>query len=149
MSQAFSGGCAYEFWNIVNGYGLVEMPDHSMSPFARLMARTKDESQVAERRETDGGPLIVYHDFLTHKARLASIRDAESIPDNVLVWPKVPQEESHSKHKSTGPGDQSPWSLNAAWIGNECGSLSKRDAVDSLEIQRTHCWTSYRNCDHN
>lgn len=44
-----------------------------------------DRHKVAERRQTDRGLLLVYHDFENYKKELAAAKDAELIWDRGLV----------------------------------------------------------------
>nr|POE72918.1 1,3-beta-glucanosyltransferase pga4 [Quercus suber] len=82
MTRTFSGGCVYEFWRAANGYGLVEMLPSKMNTrsaaYRAAMARAKDQNLVLEKRETEEGTLLVYHDFANYKARLEATEDVES-----------------------------------------------------------------------
>ncbi|KAJ4324712.1 hypothetical protein N0V94_001109 [Neodidymelliopsis sp. IMI 364377] len=87
MSQVFSGGCAYEFWQSSNGYGLVELLDKEGAPITpgsislaknqKTRARKNGMSKTAEKRETDRGTLFIYQDFVNYKANLEATRGIE------------------------------------------------------------------------
>lgn len=82
MSQVFSGGCAYEFWEGSNGYGLVELVDKEQTHATEqrresTLARAKNSNKTAERRETERGTLSIFHDFVNYKANLDATRDIE------------------------------------------------------------------------
>lgn len=88
MSQVFSGGCAYEFWHQANCYGLVELPnqegDRVTSAEAReqrrekAVARSNDPRKTAETRQTERGPLSIFHDFVNYKTNLDATRGIEN-----------------------------------------------------------------------
>lgn len=99
MSQVFSGGCVYEFWNTANAYGLVETPGHVPPPFLPFTTRTRDESQIAERRTTNRGPMVLFHDFFNYKSTLESTRGMESNWDNGSMPPGVTHGESASERQ--------------------------------------------------
>jgi hypothetical protein len=87
MSQVFSGGCAYEFWQSSNGYGLVELHDEEGAPIMpgsislaknqKTRARKNGMSKTAEKRETDQGTLFIFQDFVNYKANLEATRGIE------------------------------------------------------------------------
>ncbi|KAJ8117361.1 hypothetical protein OPT61_g1428 [Boeremia exigua] len=87
MSRVFSGGCAYEFWQGPNNYGMVELVDQeqdrttSASERRRegALARSDNPMKTAEKRETERGPLSIFHDFVNFKMNLNSTRDIERI----------------------------------------------------------------------
>lgn len=84
MSQVFSGGCAYEFWESANGYGLVELLEQEHSPDTpawavaqnrtRALARSKNRRKTAEKREMERGTLSVFFDFVNYKDNLDASR---------------------------------------------------------------------------
>jgi hypothetical protein len=89
MSRVFSGGCAYEFWQSTNGYGLVEMLEYGSNK--RMPAYMQDpdaESKVAERRETDRGTLLIFNDFANYKMKLAEIDTIEAAPGSESIKEK-------------------------------------------------------------
>lgn len=87
MSQVFSGGCAYEFWESRNAYGLVELvgqeqarttPDWSVEQYRkRALARAANSKKTAEKRQTERGALSIFHDFVNYNAHLDETRDIE------------------------------------------------------------------------
>ena len=87
MSQVFSGGCAYEFWQNSSGYGLVELLDQEQDRTTpawavernrkRALARSKDRKKTAEKRETERGSLSIFHDFVNYKEKLDATRGIE------------------------------------------------------------------------
>jgi hypothetical protein len=87
MSQVFSGGCAYEFWEMANGYGLVELVNQEQARSTpawaveksreRALARANDPRKTAEKRQTERGPLSIFHDFANYKANLDAARDID------------------------------------------------------------------------
>lgn len=89
MSQVFSGGCAYEFWEGSNGYGLVELVNQEQTRNTpawaveksreRAFARADDCRKTAEKRQTERGPLSIFHDFVNYKANLKA---TEAIDEN-------------------------------------------------------------------
>lgn len=87
MSQVFSGGCAYEFWEMANAYGLVELVNQKQARSTpawavgksreRALARADDPKKTAEKRQTERGPLLIFHDFVNYKANLDAMRDID------------------------------------------------------------------------
>lgn len=87
MSQVFSGGCAYEFWQGPSNYGLVELinKEEARSTPAWVaekhrevaLARADDPKKTAEKRQTERGPLSIFHDFANYKANLDATRDID------------------------------------------------------------------------
>jgi hypothetical protein len=84
MSQVFSGGCAYEFWEGSNAYGLVELVNQEQARSTpawaveksreSALARAYDPKKTAEKRQTERGPLSIFHDFVNYKANLDATR---------------------------------------------------------------------------
>jgi hypothetical protein len=86
MSRVFSGGCAYEFWQGANRYGLVEMRgQNANTKLAAYQQSPDDRKKVFEKRETDQGLLLIYHDFANYRANLAAVTDVEANWDHELV----------------------------------------------------------------
>jgi hypothetical protein len=81
MTQVFSGGFLYEFWQHGNACGMVEMVaktgDLESMALQAALARVNDQSKVAEKRETDHGTLLIFRDFVNYKANLAATRDVQ------------------------------------------------------------------------
>lgn len=87
MSQVFSGGCAYELWQGSNGYGMVELldqePSRTISAWAlaqrreQFLARSENPMKTAEKRNTERGPLSIFHDFMNYKTNLGATGDIE------------------------------------------------------------------------
>ncbi|RMZ70087.1 glycolipid anchored surface [Pyrenophora seminiperda CCB06] len=77
MSRVFSGGCAYEFWQGANAYGLVEILEHGKDKQRPPYKKGYDERKVAEIRKGKRGTLLVFQDFMNYKARLADVGGAE------------------------------------------------------------------------
>lgn len=87
MSQVFSGGCVYEFFQSSNQYGLVEQlrqeQDRNIPAWAlerhreRAVARSDDPTKTAEKRNTERGPLSIFHDFSNYKTNLDATRDID------------------------------------------------------------------------
>lgn len=88
MSQVFSGGCAYEFWQGSNGYGLVELINqdrdrdkpswHVEQRREQALARADNPRMTAEKRATGRGALTVFHDFINYKANLDATQGIDS-----------------------------------------------------------------------
>lgn len=89
MSQVFSGGCAYEFWQGMNGYGLVELieqgQDRTISKRAiqqtreRALARSNDLRKTAEKRMTEWGALSIFYDFVNYREKLEATKKIDEI----------------------------------------------------------------------
>lgn len=87
MSQVFSGGSVYEFFEEANRYGLVELVDeyHERGLPAKVseqrresrLARSNDSQKTAEKRQTERGFLSIFHDFRNYKKNLDATRDIE------------------------------------------------------------------------
>lgn len=81
-SQIFSGGCACEFWQGANDYGLVELLDHDTdtrwASVRAAIVRANNEAKSVERRGHDHRVLLIYHDFTNYKTSLAATRGIES-----------------------------------------------------------------------
>lgn len=87
MSQVFSGGCAYEFWESPNGYGLVELVNQEQARSTpawateqhreKALARADNPRKTAEKRQTERGPLSIFHDFVNYKANLEATRNID------------------------------------------------------------------------
>lgn len=87
MSQVFSGGCVYEFWQSANDYGLVELvdPEKGRDTFAsaakksreQAVARADDTERTAEKRQTERGTLAIFYDFVNYKANLDATRNID------------------------------------------------------------------------
>jgi hypothetical protein len=102
-TRVLSGGCAYEFYGDSNDYGLVEMRElngdtrntaslrliemltqHGDSQNANHLlekSRTYDLDKVVERRETERGLLLIFHDFVNYKSKLAATRSLQDDPE--------------------------------------------------------------------
>lgn len=88
MSQVFSGGCAYTFWESANSYGLVDLVDqeHPRDRSAEAveqrhqsaLSRANNPRKTAEKRYTDRGTLSVFHDFVRYRDNLKATRGIES-----------------------------------------------------------------------
>jgi hypothetical protein len=88
MSQVFSGGCAYTFWESANSYGLVDLVDqeHPRDRSAEAveqrhqsaLTRANNTRKTAEKRRTDRGILSVFHDFIRYRDNLKATRGIES-----------------------------------------------------------------------
>ncbi|KAF3036191.1 hypothetical protein E8E12_006214 [Didymella heteroderae] len=87
ISQVFSGGCAYEFWESRNGYGLVELfnqEQYRVKPTwtaeqrrDKALARADDSRKTAEKRHTERGRLSIFHDFVNYRANLDATRNID------------------------------------------------------------------------
>jgi hypothetical protein len=71
--RLLSGGCAYEFWNASNRYGLLELVLKSGD--AQVLGDVA--GRIAERRQTERGTVLVFWDFVNYKARLAAVGDKD------------------------------------------------------------------------
>lgn len=124
MNHIFSGGCAYEFWQAGNRYGLVEIVEHGNDK-SRL-EYTQDsypDNKVAERRETERGTLLVFHDFVNYKAKLAEVGgiEVDTGDDD-----ESPREEEDQKGSGTETGGE--------W---QAGLSVPESCVDWSEIERS------------
>ena len=70
MTEIFSGGCAYEFWQGPNTYGLALL-ERKVVNHERL--DTIEAGRVAEKRECDLGTVLLFDDFMNYKAKLAAL----------------------------------------------------------------------------
>jgi len=70
MTEVFSGGCVYEFWQGSNSYGLAQF-EPSAATYDRR--NTSQAGKVAEKRESDIGTLSLFEDFMNYKAQLATL----------------------------------------------------------------------------
>jgi hypothetical protein len=87
MSQVFSGGCVYEFWQGPNNYGLVELINQDQGRDTpawaaeqrreKALARANNARKTAEKRQTERGPLSIFHDFVNYKTNLDATRGIE------------------------------------------------------------------------
>lgn len=85
VSRVFSGGCAYEFWQGMNGYGLVELveqkQDRTISEqivqrvCERALTRSNDSRKTAEKRMTEWGTLSIFYDFVNYRANLEATKE--------------------------------------------------------------------------
>jgi hypothetical protein len=70
MTEVFSGGCVYEFWQGSNSYGLAQL-EPSAATYDRR--NTPKAGKVAEKRESDLGTVLLFEDFMNYKAQLAAL----------------------------------------------------------------------------
>lgn len=79
MTEVFSGGCVYQFWQGPNNYGLA-----SFEPDAATYDRRKTfkTGKVAEKRESDLGTVLLFEDFMNYKAQLAALPQMPTSEDN-------------------------------------------------------------------
>ncbi|KAH9816366.1 Glyco-hydro-72 domain containing protein [Teratosphaeria destructans] len=80
LSRRLSGGCVYQFWNLANGYGLVELVPVGGKAESRAyqaaLERARDGRKVVERRQVEGiGSLSIFGDFRAYQAQLEATRD--------------------------------------------------------------------------
>ncbi|KAA8618517.1 1 3-beta-glucanosyltransferase [Pyrenophora tritici-repentis] len=103
MSRIFSGGCAYEFWESANGYGLLELLKHgSDKRISAYRQKPDDENKIFERRETDRGILLVFNDFVNYKSKLAEVGD-------IAVEDVSEATEREGEQGETGKKASGPW----------------------------------------
>lgn len=89
MSQVFSGGCAYEFWEAPNGYGLVELVNQKQADNLpawvveqhreKAVVRSDNPQKTAEKRRTNQRVVSIFHDFKHLKENLDATRNIEEI----------------------------------------------------------------------
>lgn len=77
VTEVFSGGCVYEFWQGPNAFGLALMK--RKIPYKEL-DRAKP-GIIAEEHESDLGTLMLFEDFFNYKAKLASVA---SVPASTI-----------------------------------------------------------------
>lgn len=70
MTDVFSGGCVYQFWQGSNSYGLAQF-EHNAITYDRR--NTPEAGKVAEKRDSDLGTLLLFEDFVNYKAQLAAL----------------------------------------------------------------------------
>ena len=70
MTEVFSGGCVYEFWQGSNCYGLAQLEPSSANYDRR---NTPIAGKVAEKRESDLGTVLLFEDFMNYKTQLAAL----------------------------------------------------------------------------
>jgi hypothetical protein len=70
MTDVFSGGCVYEFWQGSNAYGLalLERKDTTQGRLGMPKA-----GKIVEKRESDLGTTLLFEDFMNYKAQLAAL----------------------------------------------------------------------------
>jgi hypothetical protein len=68
MTEIFSGGCVYQFWQGSNNYGLALFEPDAATYDRR---NTPKAGKVAEKRESDIGNVLLFEDFKNYKAQLA------------------------------------------------------------------------------
>ncbi|KAF4547506.1 1,3-beta-glucanosyltransferase PGA4-like protein [Elsinoe fawcettii] len=107
MTDVFTGGCVYEFWQAINLYGLVElMPKEGDTRSARrrkVIAKMDVKTKVAEKREREDGTLLIYHDFVNYKNMLAAVDQRPDV-DRQDEWVLVSRNQSEP-----GSADKWPW----------------------------------------
>ncbi|KAF1351608.1 hypothetical protein EJ07DRAFT_137674 [Lizonia empirigonia] len=72
MTQVFSVGCAYDFWQGKNGYGLIEL--------------IEKEKKTAEKRETERGTLSIFHDSMNYRENLDATRGIDSSWEGDVIF---------------------------------------------------------------
>ncbi|KAL6708206.1 hypothetical protein ACN47E_003390 [Coniothyrium glycines] len=79
MNKIFSGGCAYEFSQGANGYGLIQMLRstnfESTLAFEEAVKKIDESRRASQKVETDHGLLVKFRDFDSYKASLAAVED--------------------------------------------------------------------------
>lgn len=70
MTEVFSGGCVYEFWQGGNCYGLVKIPSSRDSAVGRVIPSH-------HTRDTELGQLLIFDDFENYKNKLRAIQSIE------------------------------------------------------------------------
>lgn len=85
MTNVFSGGCVYQFWQGSNCYGLAQFEPKAATYDRR---NTPKAGKVAEKRESDLGTLLLFEDFVNYKTQLAAL---PRMPANVNERPAEQQ----------------------------------------------------------
>ena len=79
MTEVFSGGCVYQFWQGANNYGLA-LFEPDVATYDRR--NTPQAGKVAEKRESDLGTLLLFEDFVNYKAQLAALPQMPTSEDD-------------------------------------------------------------------
>ena len=70
MTEVFSGGCVYEFWQGSNTYGLALFEPDATTYDRR---NTPKAGKVAEKRESELGTVLLFEDFMNYQAQLTAL----------------------------------------------------------------------------
>jgi hypothetical protein len=70
MTEVFSGGCVYEFWQGSNTYGLALFEPDAATYDRR---NTPKAGKVAEKRESELGTVLLFEDFMNYQAQLTAL----------------------------------------------------------------------------
>jgi hypothetical protein len=70
MTDVFSGGCVYEFWQGHNTYGLALFEPNAATYDRR---NTPKAGKVAEKRESELGTVLLFEDLVNYKQQLAAL----------------------------------------------------------------------------
>jgi|SRR5690242_1640355 len=110
MSEVFSGGCVYEFWQASNRYGLVELSSQDNTPDPALeqrlqqaVAQANDSRKTAEKRETERGCLSIFHDFVNYKMNLDATKDIEKHWEGDIMERQAAERESADTTQRSWP----------------------------------------------
>lgn len=96
MTEVFSGGCVYEFWQGSNTYGLALFEPDAATYDRR---NTPKAGKVAEKRESEPGTVLLFEDFMNYKQQLAALPRA----------PIGAKERSTEQQKMVEAQSPAPW----------------------------------------
>ncbi|SMR48532.1 unnamed protein product [Zymoseptoria tritici ST99CH_1E4] len=77
MTQALSGGCVYEFFAGVNGYGLIWYASDESKAASNLTDKMGSSHEVVDKRQTHDGTLSILEDFVNYQKALDEMKDVE------------------------------------------------------------------------
>lgn len=97
MTNVFSGGCVYQFWQASNCYGLAQFEPNAVTYDRR---NTPKAGKVAEKRESDLGTLLLFEDFVNYKAQLAALpRMSTTVKEHPAEQQKIVEAQSPTSWK--------------------------------------------------
>lgn len=121
MTNVFSGGCVYQFWQASNCYGLAQFEPNAVTYDLR---NTPKAGKVAEKRESDLGTLLLFEDFVNYKAQLAALpRMSTTVKEHPAEQQKIVEAQSPTSWKFEIEGVVPESCVD--WLAIEGGSKSQ------------------------
>ncbi|KJX95455.1 hypothetical protein TI39_contig4112g00020 [Zymoseptoria brevis] len=77
MTEALSGGCVYEFFAGVNGYGLVWYASDESKATSNLTDKMGSSREVVDKRRTHDGTLSILEDFVNYQKALGEMKNVK------------------------------------------------------------------------
>lgn len=87
MTQALSGGCVYEFFAGVNGYGLIWYASDESKAASNLTDKMGSSHEVVDKRRTHDGTLSILEDFVNYQKALDEMKDVEPATETEAAGP--------------------------------------------------------------